>query len=143
MVAAIQGPDGRLAGVHRTWLARGGAGKAEVKPNRMMLGRAAGGAVRSAPVATELAVAEGIETALAVVQAAGMPAWAALSTSGLRALELPPEVRQVLIFADGDPPGEAAARAAAGRWLREGRRVRIARPPAGMDANALLVAGAA
>lgn len=142
MVAAIQGPDGRLIGVHRTWLAPGGAGKADVEPNRMMLGRAAGGAVRLAPVAIELAVAEGVETALAVVQAAGMPAWAALSTYGLRALELPPEVRQVLIFADGDPPGEAAARAAANRWLREGRRVRIARPPAGMDANALLVAGA-
>ena len=84
-------------------------------------------------------IGEGIETCLAAMQATGHPAWAALSTAGLRALELPKEVRDVIVLADGDEPGEAAARDCAWRRKREGRRVRIARPPQGMDFNDLLM----
>ena len=36
-------------------------------------------------------------------------------------------------FWAGDEPGKAAAQDCARRWKREGRRVRIARPPMGMD----------
>ncbi len=43
------------------------------------------------------------------------------------------------MLADGDDPGEAAAREAALRWKREGRSVRIARPPRGSDFNDLLL----
>ena len=84
-------------------------------------------------------VGEGIETCLAAMQASGRPAWAALSTSGLRGLDLPRDVRDVIVLADGDDPGEAAAQDCARRWKREGRRVRIARPPQGMDFNDLLM----
>ena len=90
-----------------------------------------------------LMIGEGIETCLAAMQATGRPAWAALSTSGLRSLELPDDVGEIIILADGDEPGEAAANYAARRWQRAGRRVRIARPPAGMDFNDLLIADAA
>ena len=90
-----------------------------------------------------LMVGEGIETCLAAQQATGHPTWAALSTSVLRALDLPREMRDVIVLADGDDPGEAAAQACAWRWKREGRRVRIARPPRGMDFNDLLRAGVA
>ena len=86
-----------------------------------------------------LMIGEGIETCLAAVQATGYPAWAALSTSGLRSLDLPEAVRDVIVLADGDAPGSSAAQACAWRWKREGRRVRIARPPQGMDFNDLLV----
>jgi DNA primase len=82
---------------------------------------------------------EGIETCLAAMQATGLPAWAALSTSGLRTLDLPEAVQDVIILADGDGAGEAAARHAALRWRWEGRRARIARAPRGMDFNDLLV----
>jgi len=85
-----------------------------------------------------LMVGEGIETCLAAMQASGHPAWAALSTSGLRALDLPKDVRNVIVLADGDEAGEAAARDCALRWKRQGRRVRIARPPQGMDFNDML-----
>jgi hypothetical protein len=44
----------------------------------------------------------------------------------------------VIVLADGDDPGEAAAQDCGRRWKREGRRVRIARPPHGMDFNDLL-----
>jgi DNA primase len=86
-----------------------------------------------------LMVGEGIETCLAAMQATGQPAWAALSTSGLRVLDLPRDVREVILLADGDVAGEAAARDAGRRWMREGRRVRIARPPWGLDFNDLLL----
>jgi DNA primase len=64
---------------------------------------------------------------------------AALSTSGLRTLDLPDEARDVIILADGDDPGEMAARHAAMRWKREGRRVRIAQAPQGCNFNDLLI----
>jgi hypothetical protein len=84
-------------------------------------------------------VGEGIETSLAAMQARSLPAWAALSTSGLMTLDLPPDVRDVIVLADGDAAGDAAARGAALRWKREGRRVRIARPPHGLDFNDMLL----
>jgi phage/plasmid primase-like uncharacterized protein len=92
-----------------------------------------------------LLIAEGIETALSGTEATGLPAWAALSTSGLIALPLPPSVRRVVILADHDVSGagERAARAAAQRWLGEGRLVKLAIPPEpGSDFNDLLVARA-
>jgi hypothetical protein len=55
------------------------------------------------------------------MQATGHPAWAALSASGLRALDLPTDAREVIVLADGDDPGEAAARDAALRWKRATR----------------------
>jgi len=73
------------------------------------------------------------------MQATGQPAWAALSTSGLRMLDLPAEVRDVIVLADGDEPGEAAASDCAWHWKRQGRCVRVARPPQGMDFNDLLM----
>ncbi len=139
MVAAVQAPDRSITGVHRTFLTMDGTKKAPVSQNKMMLGRCAGGAVRLAAAAEKLALAEGIETALSVQQATGIPTWATLSTSGLKAVILSDEVREVIICADGDEAGEKAANDAAQRFLREGRVVRIARAPAGMDFNDLLV----
>ena len=45
----------------------------------------------------------------------------------------------VTIAADGDEAGEEAAQAAARRFIAEGRKVKIARPPQGMDFNDLLL----
>jgi putative DNA primase/helicase len=81
---------------------------------------------------------EGIETCLSAMQATGLPAWAALSTAGLRSLELPSAVLDIVVLADGDDAGEVAARLAANSLKRQGRRVRIARPPYGLDFNDIL-----
>ncbi|MBM3567329.1 MAG: virulence-associated protein E [Alphaproteobacteria bacterium] len=139
MVALVtNGVDGTPVAVHRTFLALDGGGKAPVDPEKMMLGPCRGGAVRLADPGEVLMVGEGIETCLAAMQASGKPAWAALSTSGLRSLDLPTSVRDVIVLADGDEAGEEAARVCAIRWKRQGRRVRIARPPQGMDFNDIL-----
>ncbi len=140
MVALVtHGADGEPLAIHRTFFARDGADKAPITPQKMMLGPCRGGSVRLAMPVGKLMVGEGIETCLAAMQATGLPAWAALSASGLRALQLIAEVEEVIVLADGDDPGEAAALDAARRWKREGRTVRIAHPPTGMDFNDVLL----
>ena len=128
MVALVEHVERGIVGVHRTYLTPDYR-----RRDRASLGPVGGGAVRLGHVRpdTWLCVAEGIETALAVTTACGIPAWAGLSAGGIRALVLPPEARMVLICADNDANeiGQRAAADAAQRWLAEGRRVRIAMPP--------------
>jgi hypothetical protein len=130
MVARIDGLDGELVGVHRTYLTRDDRGQ-WCRRDRASLGLVGGGAVRLAPAAEALMIGEGIETCLAAMQATAQPAWAALSTSGVIALQLPPSVRTVVILADNDTngAGERAAQTATRRWIIEGRQVRLAMPP--------------
>ncbi len=143
MVALVsRGAGDSPQAVHRTFLSGNGIGKAPIKPAKMMLGPCRGGAVRLGAPADLLMVGEGIETCLAAMQATGRPAWAALSTSGLRTVDIPHGVREVIVLADGDDPGEAAARDFAKRLMHEGRHVRIARPPKGMDFNDVLLSHA-
>jgi hypothetical protein len=140
MVALVtRGSDNAPLAIHRTFLARDGAAKAPVDRPKMMLGPCRGGAVRLAHETDILMVGEGIETCLAVMASTGLPAWAALSTSGMCALDLPQEVHEVVLLADGDEPGEKAATAAGLRWKREGRQVRIMRSPPGLDFNDVLM----
>lgn len=142
LVAVVtRGTDNIPLAIHRTYIAPDGSEKAPVDPQKMMLGPCRGGAVRLGRPGEVLMVGEGIETCLAAMQETGTPTWAALSTSGLRTLNLPSDVRDVIVLADGDRPGEAAARDCASRWQGEGRRVRIARPPQGMDFNDLIMGG--
>jgi putative DNA primase/helicase len=139
MVALVtRGADGTPLAIHRTFLAHNGGGKAPINPQKMMLGPCRGGAVSLADPCGMLMVGEGIETCLAAMQSSGHPAWAALSTAGLRGLDLPKDVLDVVVLADGDEAGERAARECALRWKCQGRRVRIARPPQGMDFNDML-----
>lgn len=138
MVCAVQGPDRTITGVHRTFLRIDGKAKAPFTKPKMMLGRCAGGAVRLAAAGPTLAIGEGIETALTVMQEAGIPTWAALSAHGMAGVILPPCVREVVLCPDGDQPGNDAAKAAAKRFISEGRQVRVARPPDGEDFNDLV-----
>jgi len=139
MIAAVQNVDVRIVAVHRTYLKSDGSGKASVKPQKMALGPIRAAAVRLSPAGETLALAEGVESALSIQQATGMPAWATLGTSNLARVELPECVREVFIAADGDQPGERAALEAAARFIRAGRRVRIMRPPEGQDFNDVLL----
>ncbi|SMC69205.1 toprim domain-containing protein [Primorskyibacter flagellatus] len=139
LVAAVQGADG--ACVHRTYLRADGTGKAAIDPAKMMLGGAAGGAVRLMDGAGPLVVTEGIETALSL--ASGLlrgPAtvWAALSTSGIRALHLPDTPKRLTIAPDGDTAGREAANALAARAHALGWQVSLLPAPDGRDWNDIL-----
>ena len=83
MLAAIVDGAGELIGVHRTYLRSDGQGKAPITTAKKVAGRVAGGTIRLAPPGPLLGVAEGIETALSVTQATGLPCWAAVSLGNL------------------------------------------------------------
>jgi phage/plasmid primase-like uncharacterized protein len=139
MVGAVQGAN--LPAVHRTYLRPDGSGKADIEPPKAMLGGTQGGAVRLADGLGPLVVAEGIETALSL--ASGLlrtPAtvWAALSTSGIRGLHLPPTASRLTIAPDGDAPGREAANALAERAHALGWQVSLLPAPDGRDWNDIL-----
>jgi hypothetical protein len=108
-------------GVHRTFLdvqAR--------KVGRKMLGRAQGACVKlsdDAEVTQGLGIAEGIETALSVMQAGFRPMWACLSAGAIAAFPVLPGVGCLTIFADRDESrtGERAAQECLARWTEAGR----------------------
>jgi phage/plasmid primase-like uncharacterized protein len=88
-----------------------------------------------------LVVGEGIETTLSL--ALGLiiePAtyFAALSAGGMRALSLPRQTGKLIIAADGDPVGQAAAKDLATRAYRLGWTVHLMPAPAGQDWNDVL-----
>ena len=68
--AAVTDGAGALQGVHRTWLAPDGEGKARVKTQRRAMGHLLGNAVRLTPHEGILVVGEGIETMLSLSEAA-------------------------------------------------------------------------
>lgn len=139
LVALIEGADGFA--VHRTYLRPDGKGKATIDPAKAMLGAAAGGAVRLTEAQGPIVVAEGIETALSLASGLlGRPAtiWAALSTSGLRGLHLPPLPGKLTIATDGDDPGRAAGRDLAERAHVTGWAVSLLPAPDGRDWNDIL-----
>lgn len=137
MLALIQGPDGRACGLHLTFLTTKGA-----KLDRQIWGsKGPGGAVRLGQVAAgELAVAEGIETALAFSILTGRPTWAALDAGNLERFEPPGELMALTIAADNDDkkpgdtegPGMTAARRLAER-LQSKLTLTIVPAPEGSD----------
>ena len=135
MLALMSNPEtGQPCGVHRTFLARDGSGKAPGPlVARKMAGRA--GIIRLVPdasVTMGLGIAEGIETALAVMQGFGWrPVWAAASAGAIRSFPALPAIEALTIFADPDGAGMDAAEACAARWAAAGRDVRITAPPLG------------
>lgn len=141
MIALVQDAAGQPRAVHRTWLASDGSAKAPIEPNKMSLGSVSGAAVRLGDAIDAVVISEGIETGLAVtVLLAGQPTWAALSTSGMKTVQLPPSIRSITIAADNDAPGIEAAQTLCSRLEAEGRSVTMTRPNReGADFNDVLV----
>ena len=139
IIALVQGGNGFA--VHRTYLAASQAVKADVVPNKAMLGGVKGGAVRLSRGAGDLLVAEGIETTLSL--ASGLisvpgPLWAALSTSGLKSLHLPAAPHRLTIATDGDRAGREAGNMLAQRATSLGWQVSLLAAPTGQDWNDVL-----
>ena len=126
--------DVSTGGVHRTFLEKSGARL--IQNAKMMQGPCSGGAVALSEAQGPLAVCEGIETGLSLLSGLlGQPAeeWAALSTSGIRALELPSKARKLIVAADGDYGGIGAARALGDRAYCAGWEVFLWPAPDGQD----------
>lgn len=141
MVALMTDPaTGEPCGVHRTFLARDGKGKAPgPMPAKMMAGNA--GVIRLTPdaeVTTGLGIAEGIETGLSVAQGFGWrPVWAAGSAGSIGNFPVLSGIEAMTIFADTGEAGQRNARQCAARWMAAGLEARICTPPVG-DFNDIL-----
>jgi hypothetical protein len=152
LVAGVCDLECKVTGIWRIYLERSGAGKLlAVKKAKLGLGNVRGCAVRLSPLAPLLYVSEGIETGLSLAQQFPTVAvWAALSTSGIRGLVLPAEIREVVVCGDrdaakpnGKTPGQDAAEAAVARFRAEGRRAAIMLPGiVGRDFNDVFGKGA-
>ncbi len=109
MVAAVTDLNGKITGVHRTWLAPDGQSKAPIDTPRRAMGNLLGNAVRFGIAGEVMAAGEGIETMLSLRYALpAMPMAAALSAAHLTAILFPQTLRRLYIARDADPPGEGA-----------------------------------
>lgn len=153
LVCRVDDVMGKLTALWRIYLREDGR-KADVPTVKLGLGPAGGGAVRVGGIASHVAIAEGVESALGAWLLLGqtIPVWSALSTSGLVGFEVPLGVSRVTVMPDGDrplkkhgnefipaePAGRKAAQGLFARLTEEGVRASLAaEPPPGKDYNDL------
>jgi hypothetical protein len=122
MIACVTDLDGRITGVHRTWLDPDGfdrvrLGKAPIDTPRRAMGDLLGNAVRFGVADDDVLVAgEGIETMLSLrCVLPTLPMAAALSANHLSAMSLSSSLRRLYIARDADAAGDAVQAALAQR----------------------------
>jgi hypothetical protein len=137
---------GEIKAVHRIYLEAEGRGHRGKK----MLGSNNGAVIKLAPIGPEnaLAVAEGIENALAVIEQRGLPCWSTASAGGFDRLahwvnQNPGRFPRVdlLVCPDAGEAGEISARRFHDAAKRDGLSVRWAPPVGGDDPLDDLVEG--
>jgi hypothetical protein len=113
MIACVTDLDGKITGVHRTWLDPDGfdrirLGKAPIDTPRRAMGDLLGNAVRFGSAADDVLVAgEGIETMLSLrCVLPTLPMAAALSANHLAAMALSASLRRLYIARDADAAGD-------------------------------------
>jgi putative DNA primase/helicase len=138
MLALMTDPaTAQPVGVHVTYLAPDGRGKAAGNSPKVFLGGV--GVVRLVPdaeVTMGLGLAEGIETSLSVMQRAGWrPVWTATSAGGIARFPVLPGIEALTIFADADDRGAGieAADKCARRWRDDDREATIIAAPSHTD----------
>jgi putative DNA primase/helicase len=131
LIAAAQAPSREIVAVQLTFLDPSGARKADVAEPRRCIGPLGAGALRLAPPARHLGLAEGFETAWAAMLLHGVPVWAVLGAKRYLKVALPETIERVTIFADNDAPGRNHA-----QGFEQARRrleVEIATPQPSFD----------
>ncbi len=131
MVTRFCAPAGELVTYHLTYV-QGGKKAPVSHPKKMLtpLMPMAGGALRLTRAHPHMGLAEGVETALAVMQDFGVPCWAAASASMLEKFIPPAGVESVIVFAEYDASftGQKAAFALAHRLKGLGVAVEVKVP---------------
>jgi Toprim domain len=118
-----------VGSVHLTLLKSDGSGKADVEPNKIMIGSPRGLPIILAPPNDLLgmAVTEGIEDGLTVHQGTGLGVWAAGSASMMPKLaaQIPNYIEAVTIFAHRDKAGRDGAHNLARALQRRDARLEV------------------
>lgn len=117
LLCVVRNVDGEAVTLHRIYLTEEGK-KAPVSTPKKLMPLAGGGlngcAIRIGEEPGDtLCLAEGVETALSVFFATGLPCWSTISAHGLEAVDIPESVKTVYVFADKDKSltGQKAAAA--------------------------------
>ena len=109
LIGTVTDLDGKVTGVHRTWLDPSGLDKAPVSSPRRALGELLGHGVRFGTADDVIAAGEGLETVLSVrTGLPTMPMAAALSANQLAAFRPPATLRRLYVAQDNDTAGERA-----------------------------------
>ena len=140
MLCAIRDLESNIIGVHRTYLASNGKGKAPVEVQKKILGKTKGGFFQTVQPQNKLIICEGIENALTLYQVMEIPTWAAISAGNLPNLR-PPKNLEIILALDNDPAGLQFGEKALNTWTSLGLDVKVAKPPRGKDFNDLLKTG--
>lgn len=149
MLGLVTDGNNKPVTLHRTYL--GNCKKANVERPKKLMSPIYPNATEGASIKLlepnngRLAVAEGIETALAFHLGTQMPVWATISAGGMERIILPPSITEITIAIDNDESGRGqnAAYILAQRLINEGRTVKRVMPPKlGSDfADMLMEAG--
>lgn len=140
MLGLFVSPDRQTSIIHRTYLTLEGT-KANLgqdekglphKVKKFAPGKIpTGGAVRLAPSAETMGIAEGIEKALAAAELHGLPVWAACGGDNLMKWVPPENVKYVIVYGDNDVSfaGQYKANGLAYRLKAMGLTVEVQLPP--------------
>jgi len=129
LIARVSDAEDRLTAVEVTYLDRNGRPAPGLRLTRKTVGQVpAGAAVRLAPAAAEMLVAEGVVTTLCAMDRFRLPGWALMAANNLAAWTPPALVRRVLIAADRGAVGERAAARLRRRLGAVGLDVRVLLP---------------
>ena len=135
LIGLVRDNDGTPVSLHRTFLTRSGSklvvdGKTvrRLTPN---VSDTKGRLIRlRPPLDGVLGIAEGLETALSVTAATGIPVWSCISASMMPSVQPPSGVNTVLVFADNDcsQAGQKAAYALRDALVPQGVKVVVMLP---------------
>lgn len=144
IIAMVSGAQGNPVTIHRTYLTHDGKKAPVESPKKLMSypkdRKLIGGAIRLVDPGPVLAVAEGLETALAVLDGAGLgfPVWCAVNALMLENFVPPAGVSRVVVFADKDRPTEQHPK---GHGQEAAKRLVQRLWEAGIKASAIVPAG--
>jgi len=103
LITKFVAPDNSSAIIHRTYLAEPGVKANIPKVKMIMPGKVPrGGAVRLAPAAEIMGIAEGLESALSAQILLGIPVWSSLTAGNMINWVPPKEARKIYILGDCD-----------------------------------------
>lgn len=133
MVNAMRDGSGDVITFHVTYLCQDGLKARVSTPKKIMppIRTITGSAIRLCSLHAQMAITEGIETALGVMTYEKVPCWAAYSANNLAKFDPPDGIRSLLIYGDRDRSytGQAAAYELARRMQSRGVSVDVALPP--------------
>ena len=116
LVAPITNSAGEITALQRIWCSTSYLpddaqdSRADLDTRRKSLGSMGRGAVQLSRPGAVMGIAEGVEKAIAASAMFGVSVWASCGARRMARLDLPPITEKILLFADNDDAGRAAAR---------------------------------